>query len=287
MKKPGMSGQDGDATPGHEDETSTRSCNGWSLNGKTRFGGAVVGRERPRLSPHDDSITDGQLLSARHTILSCNPGFVPSKSVRWRCKLTETHTTTTSHSVAVPDQQLCHHFSSHESCAEYEVGSTPLKSTFIPDAYITAITANAAGEVFFADANSKSVYHVRATKDDNRDGESAKAAEFDPPSVIIKGTTNVWGLTISLQGHLYIADALSNTIGRIGCAYPTDVSDTVCLEYESYVRPMIVGNRMPSDVAVSAFGDVFVADALNNYVCFSSSPRSLADVSFFAVMRNF
>ena len=78
----------------------------------------------------------------------------------------------------------------------------------------------------------------------------------------------MWGLTISLQGHLYIADALSNTVGRIGCAYPTDVHDTVCLEYESWVRPMIVGNRMPSAVAVSALGDVFVADALNNYVCF-------------------
>ena len=106
-----MPARDGDSTPNHEAEISAKSCNGWSLNGKTLFGGAVVGRERPRLSPHDDSITDGQLLSARHTILSCNPGFVPSKSVRWRCKFTETHTTTPSKAVAVPDQQLCHHFS--------------------------------------------------------------------------------------------------------------------------------------------------------------------------------
>ena len=261
----------------HEAEISVKTCNGWSLKGKTRFGGAVVGRERPRpVHRHDDAITDGQLLSARHTILSCNPGFVPSQSVRWRCKLTGTHATTSSTAVAIPDQQLCHYFSSHESCAEYELSSTVLAS--IPDAYITAITANAAGDIFFADANSKSVfrgtYRDRTTKDDHgeepaQDLVAKDSVEFTT-SVIISGTTNVWGLTISLQGHLYIADALSNTIGRIGCAYPTDVRDTVCLEYESWVRPMIVGNRMPSDVAVSAFGDVFVADALNNYVCFKS-----------------
>ena len=254
-----------------EVDPSVKSCNGWSLKDKTRFGGAVVGRERPRLSPHDDAIADGQLLSTRHTILSCDPGFVPSQSVRWRCKYSEGHTTNGPVGIAVPDQQLCHHFSSHEACAEYELRSTVL--TAIPDAYITAIAANAAGEIFFADANSKSVFRgthhdLAPKKDHGEESPQDLGRSGFSTSVIISGTTNVWGLTISLQGHLYIADALSNTVGRIGCAYPTDVHDTVCLEYESWVRPMIVGNRMPSAVAVSALGDVFVADALNNYVCF-------------------